>query len=248
MTEAGQIELERVSKVFYRHSGRELLRRHIARRFSGRSTERFWALKDVSFRLEPGEGVALVGSNGAGKSTLLSVISGLAEPDGGRVRVTGRIGALLQLGAGFHAELSGAENVRLNAALLGLSRRRTTELFDRIVEFSGVGDFIGEAVRTYSSGMMMRLAFAVAVQMDPDIFIVDEILAVGDHAFQAKCHEKIRELRHAGRTLLAVSHAAAGILDICERGIWLDHGQVVMDGPLGEVVSAYEGRPVPSAI
>jgi ABC-type polysaccharide/polyol phosphate transport system ATPase subunit len=246
MREAGRIELERVSKVFYRHSGRKLLRGHVQHWFSGRHKERFWALKDVSFRVAPGEGVALVGTNGAGKSTLLSVIAGLAEPDGGRVRVSGNVGAMLQLGAGFHPELSGTENVRLNAALLGLSRARTEELFDRIVEFSGIGDFIGEPLRTYSSGMTMRLAFAVAVQMDPDIFMVDEILAVGDHAFQAKCHEKIRELKQAGRTLLAVSHAAAGILDICERGIWLDHGQVVMDGALRDVVAAYEGRPVRS--
>lgn len=246
MREPGCIDVERVSKAFYMHSGRQLLRRHIAHWFSGRYKERFWALKDVSFRLEPGEGLALVGTNGAGKSTLLSVIAGLAEPDGGRVSVTGRIGALLQLGGGFHIELSGAENVWLNASLLGLSRRRTRELFDSIVEFSGIGEFIGEPVRTYSSGMMMRLAFAVAVQMDPDIFIVDEILAVGDHAFQAKCREKIRELRRSGKTLLAVSHAAAGILDICERGVWLDHGQVVMDGGLREVVAAYEGRPVRS--
>ncbi|MGD0201048.1 MAG: ABC transporter ATP-binding protein [Bryobacteraceae bacterium] len=243
MSGAGTIELERVSKVFYLHTGRELLRRRVAHWFTGRHKERFYALKDVSLRMEPGEGLALVGANGAGKSTLLSVVAGLAEPDGGRVSVGGRVGALLQLGSGFHPDLTGAENLRLNAALLGLSRRRTAELFDAIVDFSGIGEFIGEPLRTYSSGMTMRLAFSVAAHMDPDIFLVDEILAVGDHAFQAKCHQRILELKRAGRTLLCVSHAAAGILDLCERGVWLEHGQVVMDGPLGKVVKAYEGGP-----
>ncbi|MGD0014123.1 MAG: ATP-binding cassette domain-containing protein, partial [Bryobacteraceae bacterium] len=172
MSGAGTIELERVSKVFYLHTGRDLLRRRVAHWFTGRHKERFCALKDVSLRMEPGEGLALVGANGAGKSTLLSVVAGLAEPDGGRVRVGGRVGALLQLGSGFHPDLTGAENLRLNAALLGLSRRRTAELFDAIIDFSGIGDFIGEPLRTYSSGMTMRLAFSVAAHMDPDIFLV----------------------------------------------------------------------------
>ncbi len=244
MIETGAIELDHVSKTFYRHSGRELLRRHVARWFGGGHKELFYALRDVSFRMEPSEGVALVGTNGAGKSTLLSVVSGLAEPDGGQVRAGGRIGALLQLGAGFHPDLSGVENVRLNAALLGISRKRSNELFEEIVEFAELGDFIEEPLRTYSSGMTMRLAFAVAVQMDPDILILDEILAVGDHAFQIKCRKKILELKNSGKTLLAVSHAAEGIADVCERGIWLEHGQIRMDGPLQDVVTAYEGKPV----
>jgi len=237
----GAIRLNGVSKVFYRHAGRALLRKHLESLFfSGGHKERFYALRDVSFRVEPGEGVALVGTNGAGKSTLLSLIAGLAEPDGGTVAVCGRIGALLQLGAGFHNDLTGAENVALNASLLGLSRRRTAELYESIVDFSGVGDFIDEPLRTYSSGMVMRLAFAVAVQMDPDIFIVDEVLTVGDYAFQAKCRAKVLELRRTGKTLLSVSHAAAGIQDLCGRGIWLRQGEVVMDGPVKEVAEAYE--------
>jgi len=237
------VELQGISKFFYRHTGRVLLRKHVENLFRPGRKERFWALRDVSFKVEPGEGLALVGTNGAGKSTLLSVIAGLAEPDSGSLSVNGRIGALLQLGAGFHPDLSGIENVRLNAALLGLSRRRTEASLEGIVDFSGIRDFIAEPLRTYSSGMVMRLAFAVAVHMDPEILIIDEVLAVGDHAFQAKCQAKILELKHAGKTLIAVSHAAAGIVDICERGIWLDHGSVMMDGPLAEVVAAYEGRP-----
>jgi ABC-type polysaccharide/polyol phosphate transport system ATPase subunit len=237
------IELHGVSKYFYRHTGRALLRKHVQGLFQRGRKERFYALKDVSFRVEPGEGVALVGTNGAGKSTLLSVIAGLAEPDAGWLSVGGNVGALLQLGAGFHPDLTGVENVWLNAALLGLSRRRTSEVFESIVDFAGIEDFIGEPLRTYSSGMMMRLAFSVAMHMDPEVFIIDEVLAVGDHAFQAKCQTKIREFKHAGKTLLAVSHAAAGIADLCERAIWLEHGSVMRDGPLAEVVAAYEGRP-----
>lgn len=235
------VELNGISKFFYRHTGRTLLRKHLEGWFRHGRKERFWALKDVSFRAEPGEGVALVGTNGAGKSTLLSVIAGLAEPDAGRLAVNGRIGALLQLGAGFHLDLTGIENVWLNASLLGLSRRRTREVFESVVDFAGIEDFIAEPLRTYSSGMVMRLAFSVAVHMDPDIFIVDEVLAVGDHAFQAKCHAKMLEFKREGKTLIAVSHDAAGVKELCERAIWLDHGRVVRDGPLPEVVRAYEG-------
>ena len=237
------VELHGISKFFYRHTGRVLLRKHVESWFRRGRKERFWALKDVDFRVEPGEGMALVGTNGAGKSTLLSVIAGLAEPDAGWLTVNGRIGALLQLGAGFHPDLTGLENIWLNASLLGLSRRRTGEVFESILDFSGIADFIAEPLRTYSSGMIMRLAFSVAVHMDPDIFIVDELLAVGDHAFQAKCHAKILEFKRAGKTLIAVSHDAAGVKELCERAIWLDRGVMVRDGPLAEVVSAYEGRP-----
>ena len=237
------VELNGISKYFYRHTGRALLRKHVEGLFRHGRKERFYALKDVSFRVEPGEGVALIGTNGAGKSTLLSVIAGLAEPDAGWVTASGRIGALLQLGAGFHTDLTGVENVWLNAALLGLSHRRTAEVFESIVDFAGIEDFIDEPLRTYSSGMVMRLAFSVAVHMDPDIFIIDEVLAVGYHAFQVKCRAKIQEFKRAGKTLIAVSHAAAGVADVCERAIWLEHGSVVRDGALAEVVAAYEGRP-----
>ncbi len=242
MTPRGAIELSHVSKYFYRHAGRLLLRKHLEGWFGRTPKERFYALKDVSFCVAPGESVALIGTNGAGKSTLLSMVAGLAEPDEGTVAVEGRVGALLQLGAGFHADLTGTENVRLNAALLGLSRARTDELFDSIVEFSGVGDFIEEPLRTYSSGMTLRLAFAVAVHMDPEVLIIDEVLAVGDHAFQAKCAEKIFELKHRGTTLLCVSHSAGSVQHLCSRALWLDHGELLMDGPVTEVIDAYQGR------
>lgn len=242
MNPRGAIELSHVSKWFFRHSGRQLLRTHVERLFRRAHKEPFYALKDVSFAINPGESVALIGTNGAGKSTLLSMVAGLAEPDQGSIRVEGRVGALLQLGAGFHTDLTGAENVYLNAALLGLSHNRTAELFDSIVDFSGVAEFIQEPLRTYSSGMVMRLAFAVAVHLDPELLIIDEVLAVGDHAFQAKCAEKIHELKNNGTTLLCVSHATGSVQTLCSRALWLDHGELVMDGPVSEVVDAYEGR------
>jgi len=240
MNAGGSIVLDGVSKTFHRHTGKLLLRKHLAALFRRRQTAPFYALKNVSFRIEPGESVALIGSNGAGKSTLLSIIAGVAVPETGRVCVEGHVGALLQLGAGFHPDLTGFENLRLNAALLGMSARRTNELFDSIIEFAEIGDFIGEPLRTYSSGMTMRLAFAVAVHMDPDILLVDEILAVGDHAFQLKCRAKIDELRARGKTLLCVSHGS--VADFCKRAIWLKHGEVVMDGPAAEVTDAYQGK------
>jgi ABC-type polysaccharide/polyol phosphate transport system ATPase subunit len=236
------IEFQNVSKWFH-HGGRELLRTHIVRFFRGGARpEPFYALKNVSFRLEAGESLAIVGANGAGKSTLLSVAAGLAAPDAGRVQVNGRVGALLELGSGFHPDLTGAENLVLNAALLGLNRRKTGDLYDRIVEFSGIGDFIDEPLRTYSSGMVMRLAFSIAIQSDPDILLVDEILAVGDASFQEKCRAAMASFRRAGKSLLFVSHAAGAVRETCQRALWIDHGSVVMDGLVRPVLDAYEGR------
>src|SRR5581483_5645696 len=201
MMGAPAIEFHEVWKGFQRHTGRLLLRSHLNNWFAGhRQLERFYALKDLSVRIDPGESVALVGANGAGKSTWLSLVAGLTPPDAGTVKVNGRVAALLELGSGFHPDLTGAENVRLNAALLGLSRKRTRELFDEIIEFSGIEHkFVDEPLRTYSTGMMMRLAFSVAINMDPDVLLVDEILAVGDSAFQEKCFQKVHEFRNSGR-------------------------------------------------
>jgi ABC-type polysaccharide/polyol phosphate transport system ATPase subunit len=238
------IQFHNVSKSFRRHSGRALLRTHIGRWFEETQEEPFWALRKVSFSLERGEGLAVIGSNGAGKSTLLSLVAGLAPCDEGHVAVDGRIAALFELGSGFHPDLTGIENIRLNASLLGLSRSRLRELFDEIVEFAGIGDFVEEPIRTYSSGMMMRLAFSVAIHLDPEVLLVDEVLAVGDAAFQQKCFDKIFEFRKAGKTLLCVSHASSMVQELCDRALWLDHGELLMDGKIDEVLGAYTGRTV----
>jgi ABC-type polysaccharide/polyol phosphate transport system ATPase subunit len=237
------IEFVNVSKFFSRRAGQMLLRSRVAQWLRGTHRERFYALKQVSFQLEKGESLGVIGANGAGKSTLLGLVAGLAEPNEGQVIVSGRIAALLELGSGFHHDLTGRENVYLNASLLGLTRKRTAQIFDQIVDFSGIGDFIEEPIRTYSSGMVMRLAFSVAVHMDPEILIIDEVLAVGDAAFQAKCFEKIFEFRNSGKTLLCVSHAAAVVQQLCDRAIWLDHGKLIMNGNVDEVTAAYAGRP-----
>jgi ABC-type polysaccharide/polyol phosphate transport system ATPase subunit len=205
-------------------------------------SERFYALKGITFRLQKGESMGIVGSNGAGKSTLLRLVSGVAVPDVGRVIVNGRVASLLELGAGFHPDLTGAENLRLYASLLGISRQRVKDLFGPIVKFSGVGDFINEPLRTYSAGMQMRLAFSVAIHMDPDILVVDEVLAVGDQDFQSKCYDKICNLRRAGKTLLFVSHSTSAVRALCDRALWIDHGELIFDGRAIETIEAYEGR------
>ena len=238
------IEFKNVSKWFPHSTGRQLLRTHITRWFGRVHNEPFYALRNVSFQLEDGESLAIVGSNGAGKSTLLSMAAGLTQPDEGQVQVNGRIAALLELGSGFHPDLTGAENLVLNAALLGLSKRRTNELFDRIVEFSGIGEFIDDPLRTYSSGMVMRLAFSVAIQCEPDILLVDEVLAVGDASFQEKSREALAAFRRAGKAMLFVSHSAGAVQGMCDRAIWIDHGSVMMDGRVNDVLDAYQGRAV----
>jgi ABC-type polysaccharide/polyol phosphate transport system ATPase subunit len=239
------IEFDRVTKIYYRHGGRMLLRNRVHQLVSGRKHESFAAVKNVSFRIPRGESMAIVGPNGAGKSTLLSLVAGLVRPDRGSIAVNGRIAALLELGSGFHPDLTGAENIHLNAALLGLTRKRTVELFDDIVDFSGIGEeFIDEPLRTYSTGMIMRLAFSVAINMDPDVLLVDEVLAVGDPGFQEKCFRRVREFRAAGKSLLCVSHASGMVQELCDHAIWLDHGEVVKSGPIGEVLDAYNGRSI----
>ncbi len=239
-----RIEFQNVSKWFPHSTGRQLLRTHITRWFGRAHHQPFQALRNVSFRLEEGESLAIVGSNGAGKSTLLSLAAGLTLPDQGNVRVDGRIAALLELGSGFHPELTGAENLVLNAALLGLSRRKTKQLFDSMVEFSGIGEFIDDPLRTYSSGMVMRLAFSVAIQCEPDILLIDEVLAVGDAAFQEKSKEALLSFRRAGKSLLFVSHSATSVREMCDRALWIDHGSVMMEGHVKQVLEAYQGRSV----
>src|SRR5579884_2443841 len=234
-----------VSKIFHRHNtgGQQLLRQHISSWWNHRhEIKQFYALKDVSFEVASGESVAIVGSNGAGKSTLLSLITGLARPSSGSIEVRGRVAALLELGSGFHPDLTGRENLYLNSALLGFDRKQTRALYDSIVDFSGLGEVMEEPLRTYSSGMALRLAFSIAVNVNPDILILDEVLAVGDHAFQTKCMDRIKEFRRAGKTLLFVSHNAGVVADFCDRALWLDRGELILQGAAAEVVAAYEGR------
>jgi ABC-type polysaccharide/polyol phosphate transport system ATPase subunit len=233
---------ENVWKTFWLHTGQKLLRQHLASWFGEDQAHEFHALKGVSFEVEKGEGLALIGSNGAGKSTLLSIVSSLAIPEKGTVKVNGGVAALMELGSGFHPDLTGAENVHLNAALLGFNERQTKAMFNDVVEFAGVREFIDEPLRTYSSGMMLRLAFSVAVNVDPDVLIIDEVLAVGDLDFQAKCYERIRGFRRTGKTFLCVSHSPQVLLELCDRAIWLDQGEVMMYDPIKYVLDAYQGR------
>jgi ABC-type polysaccharide/polyol phosphate transport system ATPase subunit len=232
-----------VSKYFYRHAGRMLLRERLTHLLRGSTRERFYALQDVSFAVGCGESLAIIGHNGAGKSTLLNIATGLCAPSAGTTKVNGRVAALLELGSGFHPDLTGAENVHLNAATLGMTRRQARACFDQIVEFSGVGEFIDQPLRTYSSGMSMRLAFAVAINVDPDVLIVDEVLGVGDHSFASKCLEKILEFRRAGKAMLCASHSFETLENLCDRCLWLDHGRVVKAGPVRDVLQAYLNSP-----
>jgi ABC-type polysaccharide/polyol phosphate transport system ATPase subunit len=199
----------------------------------------FWALHHIDLTVRKGEVFGLVGRNGAGKSTLLKVIAKVLRPTMGRVRVVGHVVPLLELGAGFHPELTGRENIYLNGAMLGYTREQMDEKFPRIVDFSELGGFIESPVRTYSSGMYARLGFAIAVDDQPDILIVDEILGVGDEAFQRKCAARIDEYRCNGATILLVSHSAALVEAICQRAAWLDHGEMRVLGTVGEVLDHY---------
>ena len=237
-----RIQFDEVSKIFHRHTGQKLIRHHFRDWFRRDVEHDFYALKNVSFDIKEGERVAVVGRNGAGKSTLLSVVCGLARPDHGSVSVNGNIAALFELGSGFHPDLTGRENIYLKASLLGFTRATTNRLFESIVEFSGIGEFIDEPLRTYSSGMSLRLAFSVALNLEPSILIVDEVLAVGDQAFQEKCFERIHQFRNSGRTLLCVSHSAAVLTMLCDRALWLDQGELMMDGKIEDVLQAYQGN------
>jgi lipopolysaccharide transport system ATP-binding protein len=221
----------------------------LARRLTGRATRNpaapageFWALKDVSFEVRPGEVVGIIGRNGAGKSTLLKILSRIVEPTAGRAEVRGRLGSLLEVGTGFHPELSGRENVYLNGSMLGMTRREIARKFDEIAAFSGVEAFLDTPVKRYSSGMFVRLAFAVTAHLEPEILVVDEVLAVGDAAFQRRCFEKMEHLRRSGRTVLVVSHNLGAILSLCTRAINLEHGKVMSEGPVDREVTWYLTR------
>jgi lipopolysaccharide transport system ATP-binding protein len=207
-----------------------------------RAMESFWALQDVSFAVMPGQMVGVLGHNGAGKSTLLQILSGIVKPDAGRVQVTGRMGALLDLGSGFHEDLTGRENVFINAIIGGLTRREAEQRFAQILEFAELEDFIDNPLRTYSSGMQMRLGFAVAIHINPDVLFIDEFLSVGDLAFQAKCLDRILELKRNGCAIVLISHTAGQVGELCDQAIWLEQGQIKLYGDAEVVASAYTDK------
>jgi lipopolysaccharide transport system ATP-binding protein len=201
-----------------------------------------WALRDVSFEVQPGEVVGVIGRNGAGKSTLLKILSRIVEPTTGRAEMRGRVSSLLEVGTGFHPELTGRDNIYLNGSILGMTRKEIDRKFDEIVAFSEIEKFLGTPVKRYSSGMYVRLAFAVAAHLEPDILVVDEVLAVGDAAFQEKCLGKLKDVGREGRTVLFVSHNLVAIRQLCRSGLWIDAGRLKQSGPVSEIVTAYSRK------
>lgn len=242
MNSSTAISFDKVSKCYLIRKQQGYIVRDIANKLvlKRSRTEEFWALREVSFTVEAGDSVAFIGGNGAGKSTLLRLIAGTLFPTTGHIRVRGRIGALLELGSGFHPDLSGRENIFLNASLLGMQRKEIEAYYEGIVAFSELGDFIDAPLRTYSSGMQVRLGFSVAIHIKPEIMIVDEALAVGDRNFQAKCKERISHLRESDITFLFVSHNPDMVKSTCRKAIWLDHGRIRAAGPVDDVLSQYQ--------
>jgi ABC-2 type transport system ATP-binding protein len=224
------VRLNDVSKRFVIRKDKSLKERIVNASRSRRHKEDFWALRNVDLDITAGTTVGLIGPNGSGKSTLLKTIGGILQPTSGTVERRGRLAALLELGAGFHPDLTGRENVYLNASILGLSQNQTNQYFDAIVDFSGIERFIDTQVKFYSSGMYVRLAFAVAVHVDPDVLLVDEVLAVGDEPFQRKCLDRIRDFQKEGRTIVLVTHALDQVVELCDRAVVLENGSVVVDG------------------
>lgn len=244
---AHSIEIEGVSKRYqigklrqgltFREQLVELARHPFGRH--GEDAETVWALRDISFSVDEGQVLGIIGRNGAGKSTLLKILSRITFPTTGNIRVKGRVASLLEVGTGFHDELTGRENVYLNGSILGMRKREVDRQFDAIVEFSGVEQFIDTPLKRYSSGMRLRLGFAVAAHLDPDVLVVDEVLAVGDAEFQKKCIKAMEGLRSSGRTVLFVSHNLAAVENLCSRGIWIDRGQIQMDSAANDVIVSY---------
>lgn len=236
-----RIIVEHASKWFSKRSTRSMKEAFInlARRTPSRAKQ-FRALNDVSFTIGEGESVAVMGLNGSGKSTTLKLVSGVLEPDEGRVLTRGRVAGLIEVGAGFHPDLTGRENVFLNAAILGMSEKETKEKFDEIVAFSEIGEFIDQEVKHYSSGMFMRLAFSVAIHVELDVLLVDEVLSVGDAPFRAKCAKKLKSLAEQGVTMMVVSHSKGQVKELCTRGIVIRKGVIAFDGPIDEALEVLE--------
>ena len=245
------ISVENVSKRFRKgQAGYRTLREDIcnltgrltrARGSEGASKNYMWALRDVSFQVEPGEKLGIIGPNGSGKTTLLRLLAGITRPTKGKISLKGRLGVLIELMAGFHPELTGRENVYLNGAIMGMARAEIRRKFDEIVDFAGVGEWIETPIKRYSTGMQVRLGFAVAAHLEPDILLVDEVLAVGDTAFQNKCLGKMGDVAREGRTVVFVSHNMAAVRSLCNRGIVLNQGSAEFAGPMGEAIYYYQG-------
>lgn len=239
------VEVKNVSKKFRLfHERNQSLKAAVMRRKVA-SYEDFWALKDISFGVPKGSTFGLVGSNGSGKSTLLKCLARILTPDSGSIVAQGRVASLLEVGSGFHPEMSGRENIYLNGSILGMTRREIEAKFDKIVDFSGIREFIDQPVKNYSSGMYVRLGFAIAIHVDPDVLVVDEILAVGDAEFQQKCEQKFIELKEAGRTVVLVSHSLPTIEKMCDQAAWIEKGDLKLVGPVNEVVQAYSFGAIP---
>ena len=240
------IRFDQVSKRFTLHLERprtlQELFLSMLRLQRNRTKEEVWPLRDVSFGIQPGETVGIVGDNGAGKSTLLKLISRIIEPSAGTITVNGRLSALLELGAGFHPDLTGRENIYLNGSILGFSKAETDYIFDDILDFSELERFIDVPVKHYSSGMYMRLGFSIAIHVRPDILLVDEVLAVGDQAFRLRCLDKINELKRRGITIILVTHNLETVRDLCTRAIWLDNGRIQAEGAANHVIEQYVGQ------
>jgi len=230
MSDVTVVKVSGASKRFVIRKEKSLKERLVNLGRSNQHKDDFWALRDIDLEIDSGSTVGLIGPNGSGKSTLLKLIGGILQPTSGTVEHRGRLAALLELGAGFHPDLTGRENVFLNASILGLSRKQTATFFDAILAFSGIEPFIDTQVKFYSSGMYVRLAFAVSVHVDPDVLLVDEVLAVGDEPFQRKCMDRIRQFQHEGRTIILVTHGLDVVADICDRAIVLENGQIQVDG------------------
>jgi ABC-type polysaccharide/polyol phosphate transport system ATPase subunit len=236
------ISVENISKKFrLYHEKNQFLKSTV---LTGKRAkyEEFWALKDVSFDIQQGSTFGIIGSNGSGKSTLLKCLAGILHPDTGNISVNGRIAALLELGAGFHPEMSGRENIFLNGSILGMNHRELQHKLDDIIGFAGLEDFIDTPVKNYSSGMTVRLGFAIAINVDPEILIIDEVLAVGDSAFQQKCHEKIEDFKHDGRTIILVSHGLGDVVQLCKTVAWIEKGELKTVGNGYDVVGEYLGE------
>ncbi|WP_420367378.1 ABC transporter ATP-binding protein [Curtobacterium sp. L1-20] len=238
MTDAA-VTVENVSKRFRMYKERNDSLKSMVMRGKKSVHEDFWALKDVSFEVPQGTTFGLIGKNGSGKSTLLKCLAKILWPEEGSITARGKQASLLEVGSGFHPELSGRENVFLNGSILGMSRKEVTRKFDEIVSFSGVGHFIDQPVKNYSSGMYVRLGFSVAVAVTPDVLVVDEVLAVGDATFQKRCRTKFKEMKEEGRTIILVSHSMNTVKDMCDEVAWLNEGELKMIGKTNDVVKAY---------